>query len=172
MMFQREAPNHLPKARRSTQRIMREDVGGSLTTVLRMLYAQIQQADAKQSRNILLAEARAAYVDASRQWNVATFLKLRSTLPAEVANSIDVNLDAPATGITAWSEDEIQHLLGQFHLSRTTGVSVLAVEMMPRYDQDIIFGRDPDTSVRPLSQQLGQYRILRTSSLVAAPGIC
>jgi hypothetical protein len=137
-----------------------------------MLYAQVQQADAKGARNILLAEARAECVDASRQWNVPTFLNLRSGLPAQVANSLDVNLDAPATGIATWSEDEIQQLLSLFHLSRTTGVSVLAVEMMPRYDQYIIFGQGADTSVHPLSQQLGQYRILRTSPLVAAPEIC
>src|SRR5262249_31367007 len=142
------------------------------TEIWCMLYAQIQQADAKQARNLLLAEARADYVDISRQWNVSTFLQRRSDLPARVANSIDVNLDAPATGIAAWSEDEIQQLLDQFHLSRTTGVSVLAVEMMPRYDQDIIFGPGADTSVHPLSQQLGQYRILRTSPLMAAPEIC
>jgi hypothetical protein len=95
---------------------------------------------AKQARNILLAEARAEYVDASRQWNVPTFLKLRSGLTAQAANNVDVNLDAPATGIAGWSEDEIQQLLSQFNLNRTTGVSVLAVEMMPRYDQYIIFG--------------------------------
>jgi hypothetical protein len=112
-----------------------------------MLYAQVQQADAKQARNLLLAEARAEFVDASRRWNVPSFLKFRSGLPAQVANSVDVNLDAPATGVAAW-------FLGQFNLNRTTGVSVLAVEMMPRYDQYIIFGQGTNTSVRPLSQQL------------------
>jgi hypothetical protein len=94
-------------------------------------------------------------------------------LPAQIANSVDVNLDAPATGTAAWTEDEIQALLSQYNLSRTTGVSILAVEMMPRYDQYILFARQgPDTSVRPLSEELGQYRILRTSPLVAAPEIC
>jgi hypothetical protein len=45
--------------------------------------------------------------------------------------------------------------------------------MMPRYDQYIVFGDEqPDDSVRPLSRDLGQYRILRTSPLVAAPEIC
>jgi hypothetical protein len=44
--------------------------------------------------------------------------------------------------------------------------------MMPRYDQYIFGGPPPDTSVRPLSRELGQYRILRTSRLVAAPEIC
>ena len=85
-----------------------------------------------------------------------------------------VNLDVPATGKAQWSADEILQLLDQFNLSRTTGLSVLAVEMMPRYDQFILMPRQtpPDTSVYPLSRQLGQYRILRTSPLVAAPEIC
>jgi hypothetical protein len=43
---------------------------------------------------------------------------------------------------------------------------------MPRYDQFILFAKPPDTNVRPLSRELGQYRILRTSPLVAAPAIC
>jgi hypothetical protein len=68
--------------------------------------------------------------------------------------------------------DEIQQLLSQFYLGRTTGVSVLTVEMMPRYDQYIIFGQEAVLPFAPFSQQLGQYRILRTSPLVAAPEIC
>jgi hypothetical protein len=141
------------------------------TEIWCMLYAQVKQADAAQNRNILLAEARGQYVE-SKQWNIETFLAARSDLPVPFANSLDVTLDAPATGTVNWSETEIQQLLEQFNLARATGLSVLAVEMMPRYDQYILFGKAPDTSVRPLSQQLGQYRILRTSPLVAAPKIC
>jgi len=141
------------------------------TEIWCMLYAQTKQADATQERNILLAEAKAQYVE-SKQWNIGSFLTKRSALPLQSANSVDINLDAPATGVVGWSESEIQNTLSQFNLVRTTGVSVLAVEMMPRYDQYITFGDAPDTSVRPLSQQLGRYRILRTSPLVAAPEIC
>jgi hypothetical protein len=141
------------------------------TEIWCMLYAQVKQADAAQNRNILLAEGRSQYVE-SKQWNIETFLAARSDLPVPFANSLDVTLDAPATGTVSWSETEIQQLLKQFNLARATGLSVLAVEMMPRYDQYILFGKAPDTSIRPLSQQLGQYRILRTSPLVAAPKIC
>jgi hypothetical protein len=141
------------------------------TEIWCMLYAQVKQADAKQNRNILLVEAKARQVE-SRQFNLATFLARRSELPIRYANSFDVNLDTPATAIVSWSENEIEQLLDQFNLARSTGLSVLAVEMMPRYDQYILFGKAPDSSVRPLSRQLGQYRILRTSPLVAAPEIC
>jgi hypothetical protein len=141
------------------------------TEIWCMLYAQVKQADAAQNRNILLSEARAQFVE-SQQFNLATFLAERSSLPDKFANSFDVNLDAPATGVAGWSEGDIEQLLDQFDLAHTTGLSVLAVEMMPRYDQYILFGPAANTSVRPLSQQLGQYRILRTSPLVAAPEIC
>ncbi len=141
------------------------------TEIWCMLYAQVKQADAKQNRNILLSEARVECVE-SKQFNLATFLAERSESPIRFANSFDVNLDAPAAGIASWSENEIGQLLNQFNLARTTGLSVLAVEMMPRYDQYILFGKEPDTSVRPLSQQLGQYRILRTAPLMAVPEIC
>lgn len=141
------------------------------TEIWCMLYAQVKQADAKQNRNILLSEARARQIE-SKQFNLATFLAQRSELPIKSANSFDVNLDTSATGIVSWSENEIEQLLDQFNLARITGLSVLAVEMMPRYDQYILFGKAPDSSVRPLSRELGQYRILRTSPLVAAPEVC
>ena len=90
-----------------------------------------------------------------------------------VTSVVGFNLDAPATGVNGWTEAEITQMLADFRLARTTGLSVLAVEMMPRYDQFFLLSKvNPDTSIRPLSQQLGQYRILRTSRLVAAPEIC
>ena len=141
------------------------------TEIWCMLYAQVKQADAKQNRNILLSESKGEYV-ASLKQNLEEFLQARSKLSLHAANSFDLNLDAPATSTVIWSEAEIQQLLDHFNLARTTGLSVLAVEMMPRYDQYILFGKTPDTSIHPLSQQLGQYRILRTSPLVAAPAIC
>jgi hypothetical protein len=141
------------------------------TEIWCMLYAQVKQADAKQNRNILLSEARTQYLKPT-QFNVAEFLKARPELSGQDANSLDANLDAPATGTAGWSGKVIDQLLDQFNLARTTGLSVLAVEMMPRYDQYIQSGKEPETSIRPLSQQLGQYRILRTSPLVAVPEIC
>ena len=145
------------------------------TEVWCLLYAQLRQADDKENRNILLSEVKLKYVDPSAQLQISVgdFLRLRTELPIQTANSLKVNLDEPATGIAQWTETEIRQLLDQFNLARGTRLSVLAVEMMPRYDQYIFEDRNPKNEfVRPLSNDLGFYRILRTSPLVAAPEIC
>ena len=49
-----------------------------------------------------------------------------------------MNIDAPAIGTFTWTEKEIRQLLELFNLSIDTPISVLAVEMMPRYDQYIL----------------------------------
>lgn len=136
-----------------------------------MLYAQVMQADGRSHRNLLLAEARLDQVQ-SQMADVGTFLERRAGLPIKAFNSLRVNLDAPAAATAQWSDSEIMDLLARFNLAPDTGLSVLAVEMMPRYDRYILFGAAPDQNVRPLSRDLGQYRILRSSPLVAAPAIC
>jgi hypothetical protein len=141
------------------------------TEIWCMLYAQVMQADAREHRNILLTEARLDLVK-TRDLDVRTFLTRRLEMEVRASNSLAVNLDAPANGTFTWTEKEIRQLLALFDLAPDTPISVLAVEMMPRYDQYIVFGEAPDTSVRPLSRDLGQYRILRTSPLAAAPEIC
>lgn len=145
------------------------------TEIWCLLYAQLRQADDKENRNILLSEVKQKYVDPSAQLQISVgdLLRLRTELPIKTANSLKVNLDEPATGIAEWTETEIRQLLDQFNLARGTRLSVLAVEMMPRYDQYIFEDRNPKNEfVRPLSNDLGFYRILRTSPLVAAPEIC
>jgi hypothetical protein len=136
-----------------------------------MLYAQVSQADGIGNRNLLLGETR---LDVMRQQvpAIREFLARREALPPRVANSVAVNLDAPAIGTAHWTQHEINVLLEQYGLSADTDLSVLAVEMMPRYDRFIVDGPAPDTSVRPLSQHLGRYRILRSSPLVAATSVC
>lgn len=134
------------------------------TEIWCMLYAQVKQADARKNRNILLSEVRLE-IPARPQVSVGLGKFVTK-------NIVAFNFDAPVTGISGWTESEIRQLLAQYNLDSTTGLSVLAVEMMPRYDQYFFPPVSPDTSVRPLSQQLGQYRILRTSRLVAAPEIC
>lgn len=128
-----------------------------------MLYAQVRQADDRKNRYILLKELKLEYEAPQQQFFGLKFIPL---------NVLTVNLDAPSTGIQEWSQSEIESLLDQYNLDHTTGLSVLAVEMMPRYDRYIIQGPPVDTSIRPLSRDLGRYRILRTSRLVAAPEIC
>jgi hypothetical protein len=135
------------------------------------LYAQVRQADATQNRNLLLGEIKLEYVQPETP-NIAKFLAGQPKQSIRMANSIAANLDAPLTGIGGWSEKEIALLLSQFALSGDVGLSVLAVEMMPRYNQYIVKGPAPKKAIRPLSSELGQYRILRTSRLVAASAIC
>jgi hypothetical protein len=142
------------------------------TEIWCMLYAQVLQADAREYRNILLTEAKLDLVKV-KDLDVRTFLARLFQLDVRTSNSLAVNIDAPATGRFTWAEKEIRQLLELFVLAPDTALSVLAVEMMPRYDQYIIFGEEvPNDDVRPLSRHLGQHRILRTSPLVAAPEIC
>jgi hypothetical protein len=141
------------------------------TELWAMLYAQVHQADARQRRNVLLAEGRLD-LTRSQQVNIGRFLAERAALPIKAFNSLAVNLDHAPTGAFRWTEVEIRQLLALFNLPADTPVSVLAVEMMPRYDQYILFSDEIAPAVRPLSRELGQYRILRTSPLVAAPEVC
>jgi hypothetical protein len=131
----------------------------------------VLQADGKQYRNILLAETRLDLV-VRQHPEIGGFLAKRAYLDIRSFNSLVVNLDAPATGAGAWTDKEIRQLLESFHLDPDTPLSVLAVEMMPRYDQYIAFAAPSDAVVHPLSRELGQYRIWRTSPLVAAPAVC
>jgi hypothetical protein len=136
-----------------------------------MLYAQLMQADGLSQRNLLLAEVRLEPL--RREAPVVNkVLGGQAYRPIQAANGLATNLDAPASAQARWPDSEIAAILAQFKLSPDTPLSVLAVEMMPRYDQYVLFGPPPDDTVRPLSQQLGQYRILRTSPLVAAPAVC
>ena len=137
-----------------------------------MLYAQVKQADGKQNRNILLSEVKLDYVQTAHPQQIAEFLKARASLTLIAANSLQANPDIPLTGKAGWSANEIDLLLDQFHLRGNIGLSVLAVEMMPRYEQ-FIYNYDAQVSdVRPLSRELGRYRILRTSRLAVVPEIC
>jgi hypothetical protein len=90
------------------------------------------------------------------------------------------NLDAPAHGVTRWSQLEVQQLLRHLYLPDDSPLSVLCVEMMPtlarlRTPLNQAAGGAPDDDredVRPLSDGLGHFRILRTSPLTAVPPVC
>lgn len=142
------------------------------TEIWCMLYAQVKQADGKKNRNILLSEMKLDYIRNAHPQDVAKFLEARLSMNLVAANSFQANADLPLTGRGGWTDSEIDLLLQQFNLRGDIGLSVLAVEMMPRYEQ-FIYKYDQGTpDVLPLSRELGRYRILRTSRLVAAPEIC
>ncbi|HYV93871.1 MAG TPA: hypothetical protein VE978_18990 [Chitinophagales bacterium] len=151
------------------------------TEIWCMLYAQAEQADGSSFRNILLDERKLQFFDPKEQvkFNQLTiegFLKAQPYLTLKQANGLTLNVDAPSTGKAFWETAEINAMLDQFSLSHDIGLSVLAVEMMPRYDQYILQGKGKSATsgdnIRPLSENLGQYRILRTSRLVEAPEVC
>lgn len=150
------------------------------TEIWCMLYAQARQADGSTNRNILLEDRKMEYIDPSLRSKINLGLQAfignhSKYTDVKKANSLKVNLDSPATGTVFWARAEINKLLDQYNLSHDSGLSVLAVEMMPRYDQYVLQGKGPvpaADNIKPLSSQLGQYRILRTSPLAPAPEVC
>ena len=107
------------------------------------------------------------------------------------------NRDAPVVGVTGWENGEIVQMLHALGLPGDSSLSLLCVEMMPtmssltgRQGGARLAANDPaaqsfaersgaagsaavaDTPLRPLSQGLGHFRILRTSPLTQVPDVC
>jgi hypothetical protein len=109
------------------------------------------------------------------------------------------NRDAPRRGTTDWTQAEVAAFLADLALPADAGLSVLCVEVMPtlaalrhgavdgtlsanvsvadrlasyRAGGDPSSATQADDGVRPLSDNLGQHRILRTSPLTAVPEVC
>jgi hypothetical protein len=165
------------------------------TQLWALLYAQVRQADGADWRNILLDDRRLR-PQRRLQPRAADAYLAATTLSGAFQNH-----DAPARGHMAWRQDEIEQLLLALGLPVDAPLSVLCVEMMPTLaalrtqrssfressgDQTALAGaviaqragggQAVDTTDyvegRPLSDELGHHRILRTSPLVAAPPIC
>lgn len=156
-----------------------------------LLYAQVRQADGKDWRNVLLDDRE---------------LVLRPRVRGRVFDAagkllhIDAfqNLDAPAQGVTRWTQEEIAALLRELGLPPDAPISVLCVEMMPtlaalrvreapdaRTHSDLVAAVHTERSggssgaaasrgdhPSPLSDGLGHFRILRTSPLTPVPAVC
>ncbi len=165
------------------------------TQLWALLYAQVRQADGADWRNILLDDRR---LHVQRRLRA----QLPNDLHNVAASSGPFqNRDAPARAETAWKQDEIEQFLLMLGLPVDAPVSVLCVEMMPtlaalrthpsssrdsasdqtNFTNAVIAERSGGTQTiaasdyaesRPLSDELGHHRILRTSPLVAAPPIC
>ncbi|WP_437912532.1 hypothetical protein WME73_36280 [Sorangium sp. So ce302] len=163
------------------------------TQIWALLYAQVRQADGKDSRNILL-EDRALYV-APRRIGRPTDAAGRNACTGPFQNR-----DAPVHGVTVWKQDEIAEVLRELGLPSDAPLSVLCVEMMPTLsamlpreargqplaDADLpatvraeLSGTRVDAASavsdnvdRPLSDALGHHRILRTSPLTPIPEVC
>jgi hypothetical protein len=97
------------------------------------------------------------------------------------------NKDATKYGTTAWSNSEIAQWLALYGLPEKSSLSVLVVEILPTitnlYEhisalsnqttkQQIAGAASTQQHPRPLSDALGQHRILRTSPLTEVPFVC
>jgi hypothetical protein len=111
------------------------------TQIWALLYAQVAQTDGSGNRNLLLTRARARLTD----------LQFRG----RSGNTV--------YGFAIWDQTEIASMLELLGLQQDSGLSVLAVELLP--EGSMIF-RDP------LGGDLGEVRILRTSTLTPVPTVC
>jgi hypothetical protein len=111
------------------------------TQIWVLLYAQVTQVDGAEQRNILLTRSRANVNDKQFRGRSGT-----STY-----------------GHAVWDQSDIAARLSVLGLPAESGLSVLAVELLP--ESSMIF-RDP------LGADLGEVRILRTSPLTPVPTVC
>jgi hypothetical protein len=162
------------------------------TQIWALLYAQVRQADGQDWRNILLDDRRLTLIPrVIGRFDRATGLSLQL--------GAFQNRDATARGSTRWKQDEVVAFLDELGLPHDSPLSVLCVEMMPtlealvrpaddvrraagvdlaaamlseRSGTGISSAAMGESAVRPLSDGLGHYRILRTSPLTAVPAVC
>ena len=161
------------------------------TELWALLYAQVHQADGKDFRNILLDD---------RKLMLTPRIRGQFENPLGIPFVGFENRDSPARGWTSWTRTEILTALGDLGLPEDAPLSVLCVEMMPTLaalrapkttgiavDKDSLaanlvaersgYGTSPGAAyaleeVRPLSDALGNFRILRSSPLTPVPEVC
>ncbi|MBZ5655741.1 MAG: hypothetical protein LAO56_10750 [Acidobacteriia bacterium] len=162
------------------------------TEIWALLYAQVHQADGKDFRNILLGD---------RKLNVVPRFRGKLDRPFGPTLVGFQNFDAPAQAETRWSHREILNALRELGLPLDASLSVLCVEMMPTLGALVVpaaagvatVNSDLSTNVlgersgsgrgtaagfqsedfaQPLTDALGNFRILRTSPLTSVPGVC
>jgi hypothetical protein len=161
------------------------------TEIWALLYAQVRQADGKDYRNILLDD---------RRLRVLPRIRGRFEDPNGNVLMAFQNRDAVARGATRWTQAGILQALCDLGLAGDAPLSVLCVEMMPTLaalrtpatstqataSADLAAGVRAeragtgattaaavfDDGVRPLSDALGHFRILRTSPLTPVPEVC
>jgi hypothetical protein len=112
-----------------------------VTQIWALLYAQIMQVDGSEQRNLLLTRARARFTDLQYRGRSGTTVY----------------------GSAIWDQTEIAARLESLGLPQDSGLSVVAVELLP--EASMVF-KDP------LGGDLGEVRILRTSPLTPVPAVC
>lgn len=157
-----------------------------------LIYAQVKMADDQDYRNILLGERRLELGE-RRIAGMRAVTELYLTL----VQSFDSG-EAKRYGTTTFDVDGVRQILDRLGLPLNSPLSVLTVEFLPTnysrlvaeeqralidinrrssdpfFDEENLHAISPGqpTFPYPLSRDLGQYRILRTSPLVAVPKVC
>ena len=114
------------------------------TSIWVALYAQVHQADAASMRNIQLD------------------LRLGSRKRSH-GSPLGGGRPRQVLGTAVWSDDELSVYAARYGLTPDTQLSVLAIELLPEPN-------GPFTE--PLSRDLGEVRILRTSALTPIQSVC
>ena len=168
------------------------------TQIWALLYAQVRQADDKDSRNILLEDRMLV---PRRRLRDETTYRAFGGVAAYAAAGFE-NADAAIHGIATWDAKDVRSLLAAYGLPDDSSLSVLCVEMMPTLEAlvasdtggghgygaselaarayaaragtgaSVAGSASVDAATRPLTSGLGNYRILRTSPLTAIPDSC
>ena len=105
----------------------------------------------------VLLYAQVSQVDGSDRRNI-----LLGQKPAWIYSQQDRQEEIDLSGVANWDQSEVEQFLDALALRRDSSLSVLAVELLPEDDQ----------IQEPLTEDLGQVRILRTSPLTPVPSIC
>lgn len=141
------------------------------TSLWYLMYAQVMQADGNSYRNVLIDSGPMKYHPQKIDHSETEYRK-------EPGNRM---------GTATIFQQEISDKLEELGLSKTTNLSVVAVEMFPENnDWQVDIGRKPVSFIseyerrhenlseedNPLTNNLGRYRIYRTSPLTPVSEIC
>jgi hypothetical protein len=168
------------------------------TEIWALLYAQVNQVDGKDYRNILLDERKLSLIP--KKFEEVLYPNGIQVLAKGAQNG-------QARASTQWTDPEVKTILSLLGLPEDSPLSVLCVEMMPHFGtfqqpaaaatsggimiqgETNLVGKvlgirgnidavgAPNTTaqqegLRPLSSHLGHFRILRTSPLTPVPDVC
>ncbi|MFO7323361.1 MAG: hypothetical protein DIU68_016645 [Chloroflexota bacterium] len=118
------------------------------TELWALLYAQVRQADGLDNRNILLDDRRLDLIPPV----------YREVYWPEGGGALaKSNRNGPAWSSTEWSDEEIKALLSNLGLPVDASLSVVCVEMLPRF---AAFQREARTTTAVLNQERGRDAII------------
>jgi len=137
------------------------------TQIWFVLYAQVNQADGSTMRNIELDKRAGRILERKEACALKKMTGLdlfsKSVIHYAPGRQAIQNSQAPVQSHSLWQQDEVVTFLKDIGLPKNTPLSILGVELLP----------EPNGSFSdPLGANLGQVRILRTSTLYPVDSLC